>query len=82
MLDVHRATEVITSGLHVIGGLHGAWTHIVIGDLAGSFIVALTVAASVLILAGAVALGEVIRVTAQKYVRKHEQKSLPEPRDK
>lgn len=82
MLGAHRATELVTSALHVIGGLHGVWTHIVVGDLGGSVLVTLTVAACVLILAGAVALAEVIRVKVQQYVRRHEQQSLPEPRDK
>lgn len=82
MLGVHRATELATTALHVIGGLHGAWTHVMVGDLGGSILVSLTVAASVLILAGAVALAEVILVKVQLYVRRHKQPSLPEPRDK
>ena len=64
------------------GGFYGAWTHIVVGDLGGSILVALTVAASVLILTGAVALGEVVRVKVRQFARKHEPPSLPEPRDK
>jgi uncharacterized protein (DUF2062 family) len=82
MLDAHKATELATSALHVIGGLYGAWTHIMVGDLGGSVLVSLTVAACVLILAGATALAEIIRVKVQRYVQRHEQQSLPEPRDK
>jgi hypothetical protein len=78
MLDAGRTADV----LHLGGGLYGAWTHVVVGDLGGSIIVALTVAASVLILAGAFALAEVARVKVRRFARKHEPPSLPEPRDK
>jgi hypothetical protein len=78
MLDAGRIADV----LHLGGGLYGAWMHIVVGDLGGSILVALTVAASVLILAGAFALAEVARVKARQFARKHEPPSLPEPRDK
>ena len=78
MLDAGRIADV----LHLGGGLYGAWTHVVIGDLGGSIMVALTVAASVLILAGAFALAEVARVKVRQFARKHEHPRLPEPRDK
>jgi hypothetical protein len=45
MLDAGRIADM----LHLGGGLYGAWTHIMVGDLGGSIWVALTVAASVLI---------------------------------
>jgi hypothetical protein len=78
MLDASRTADV----LHLGSGLYGAWTHVVVGDLGGSIMVALTVAASVLILAGAFALAEVARVKVRQFARKHEPPRFPEPRDK
>lgn len=78
MLDAGRIADI----LHLGGGLYGAWTHIVVGDLGGSILVALTAAGCVLVLAGAIALAEVARVKARQFARKHEPPSLPEPRDK
>lgn len=78
MLDAGR----IADALHLGGGLYGAWTHIAVGDPGGSILVALTVAASVLILAGAFALAEVVRVKVRQFARKREPLSLPEPRNK
>ena len=71
MLDVGRIADTTASILHMGGGLYGAWTHLVVGDLGGSVLVALTVAASVLILTGAVALAEVIRVKVRQFARRH-----------
>jgi hypothetical protein len=78
MLDAGRIADI----LHLGGGLYGAWTHIIVGNLGGSIIVALTAAACVLVLAGAFALAEVARVRARQFARKPEPPSLPEPRDK
>ena len=68
---------------HLAPGRRSLWrvAHIVVGDLGGSILVALTAAACVLILAGALALCEVARVKVQQFVRKHERPSLPEPRN-
>lgn len=82
MLGAGRGSELVTSMLHVIGGLHGAWMHIGGGDLIGAVLVSLTVAGCILILAGAVALSEVIRVKSRRYVLRHEQRRFPEQRDK
>lgn len=82
MPDVFRAAELATSTLHVIGGLSSAGAHIMVGDNGGALLVALTVAGCVLILTGAVALSEVVRVKVRQFVRKHERPQLPEPRDK
>lgn len=82
MLGAGRGSELVASTLHLIGGLHGAWVHIVAADPIGGVLVSLTVAACILILAGAVALSEVIRVKVRRYVLRHEERSLPEQRDK
>jgi hypothetical protein len=82
MLDVYRATELATSALHVIGGLSSAGAHIMQGDNGGAILVALTVAGCVLILTGAVALSEVVRVKVRRFVQKHERPDRPEPRNK
>jgi uncharacterized protein (DUF2062 family) len=82
MLDAGRIADTTASILHLGGGLYGAWTHIMVGDLGGSILVALTVAACILILAGAVALAEVARVKVRQFARKQERPSLPEPRNK
>jgi hypothetical protein len=82
MLDADRIADATATSLHLGGGLYGAWTHIAIGDLGGSVLVALTAAVCVLILGGAVALAEVARVKARQFARTHERPSLPEPRNK
>jgi hypothetical protein len=82
MLDAERIADLIGTLLHLGGGLYGAWMHILVGDLGGSILVALTAAACILILTGAVALGEVARVKARQFARKQERPSLPGPRNK
>jgi hypothetical protein len=82
MLDAYRATELATSTLHIVGGLSSARAHIMDGDNGGAILVALTVAVCVLILTGAVALSEVVRVKVRRFVRKHEKPGLPEPRNR
>lgn len=82
MLDAERIASAISTLLHLGGGSYGAWMHIVAGDLGGSFLIALTTAACILILAGAVALGEIARAKARQFARKHEHPHLPELRNK
>jgi hypothetical protein len=82
MLDAERIADGAATLLHLGGGLYGAWMHMVVGDLGGSIIVALTVAACILILTGAVALGEVVRAKARQLARKHEHPTLPPSRNK
>lgn len=82
MLDAGRVADVTASLLHLGGGLYGAWTHIAVGDLGGSILVALAAGACILILGGAVALTEVAKVKAREFARRRERPSLPEPRDK
>jgi hypothetical protein len=82
MLDAARIADAIGTLLHLGGGLYGAWTHIVVGDLGKSVPVALSAAACILILAGAVALAEIARAKARLFMQKHEPSRLPEPRNK
>jgi hypothetical protein len=82
MLGVERALEVATSALHIVGGLSGAVAHAIQGDTGGAILIALTIAGSILILAGAVALAEITRFKVRQIVRKHEKPGLSEPRDK
>lgn len=82
MLDAERIADAIGTLLHLGGGLYGVWMHIVAGDLGGSLVVALTAAACILILAGAIILAEVARVKARQFVQKHESASFSEPRNK
>lgn len=82
MLGATRAVEMASLTAHATSGLHGAWTHITAGDMGGSVLVTITAAGCVLILAVAIAASEIIRVKVQRYVQRHEQRSLPEQRHK
>lgn len=82
MLGATRAVETVSLLAHVVHGLHGVLTLVMVGEMGGAILVTLTIAASVLILAMAIAAAEVIRVKVQRYVQRYEQRSLPEKRDK
>jgi hypothetical protein len=81
MLGVNRAAELATALLH-IGGLSGAAAHMTANDPSGAVGIAVVASLCVLIITGAVVLAEVAKVKVRQYVRKHEQDTKPEPRDR
>jgi hypothetical protein len=81
MLGATRAIEMVSLLAHVVSGFHSVRALIMAGEMGGAILVTLTIAASVLILAVAIAAAEVIRIRLQRYVQRYEQRSLPGKRD-
>ena len=82
MLGMNRATELATSLLHGLSGLYSAFEHATSNDPSGAISIALVTGLCVLIIAGAAALAEVVRVKSRRYVRRHElEAKSPEPRE-
>ena len=80
MPGVHRTTELATSLFH-IGGLSGAAALLAEQHTGQALWLAVVATACVLILTGGVILAEISRVKVRQFVRKHEDRSNPEPRD-
>lgn len=79
MFDAQRAAEVVTTALHIIGGVSSAVEHIINGDISGSLKVALAVGACILIIAVSAALAELIRIKVHRYVQKHKPRNKEGP---
>jgi hypothetical protein len=80
MLGVRKTTEMASALFH-IGGLSGAAAYLAERQMGEAFELALVATACLLLLTGAVVLAEIAQVKVRQYVRKHEQRTLPEPRD-
>lgn len=77
MFGTNRATELAQGLLHV-GALSGAAAHIAEGDSGGALAIAIIASVCVLILTGAIALAELGKLKVRQYVRRHDQRVLPE----
>jgi hypothetical protein len=65
-----------------VGALSGAAAFLAEGQEWAAVQLALIATACVLILTGAVALAEIIKVKVRQFVHRHEDRTRPEPRDK
>lgn len=82
MLNIYRASEVVTSVLHAVGGLYATVAHLVEGDTAKALKGVLIIAACILVLAGAEALAQFIRLLMRWFTLWFERRFLSTPHNK
>lgn len=80
MLSAEKTVHTAHALLH-IGGLSGAAVMLAEGHFVAALLLAVVATACMLILAGGDALAKVVGVKVREFVRRREQRALPEQRD-